>query len=121
MQETKILEGNKLIAEFMGWKSNHNHLPLTNKYNHGNFEIWIDFNTDPIMCSDLKYHLLWDWLMPVVEKIEGMMYWVNMVGKEVWIQDEKLDTIIEPLFGSTKIEAIWQTVVEFIEWYNSKK
>ena len=45
----EIIEGNKLIAEFM------------DKPPH-------------IMPELLKYHTSWDWLMPVVEKIGSLSY-----------------------------------------------
>ena len=69
-KEKQIIENNRLIAEFMGWV-------LTN-----GFEGDIRYNvpkkvfTDPRLCyiepARMLYHSSWDWLMPVVEKIESI-------------------------------------------------
>ena len=45
------MKENKLIAEFMEWKPNEHHWCLNGDKN-------------------LQYDTSWDWLMPVVEKIE---------------------------------------------------
>ena len=54
-----IQMGNILIAEFMGLKEHEGsyYLPL---YNSG----------DWVPDVELDYHTSWDWLMPVVQKIE---------------------------------------------------
>ena len=54
-----IQMGNILIAEFMGFKEHEGsyYLPL---YNSG----------DWVPDVELDYHTSWDWLMPVVQKIE---------------------------------------------------
>ena len=59
MSEQEIIEGNKLIAEFMGYKfieDWHQYWRLSDKH--------------LLLENELKYHSSWDWLMPVVEKIE---------------------------------------------------
>lgn len=77
-----------------------------------------------ICVADLKYHESWDWLMPVVEKIENME--VNNVFYEVLIADRCCSISIgkesEHFWVSTgifecssKIDAVWQTVVKFIK------
>jgi hypothetical protein len=64
MTEQEILEGNKLIADFMGekWEINsvtNYQLPVVKKFGK-----W----------KGLRYHTSWDWLMPVVVKIENINY-----------------------------------------------
>jgi hypothetical protein len=71
-----------------------------------------------------KYDTSWDWLMPVVEKIEGMGFSVKI---------QRLKTSIHPLcedkelFGivcgdvSKKLEITYDTIVQFIEFYNEQK
>ena len=72
----EIIEGNKLIAEFMGYNLI---IPSMRRYpNNWKTSYWErnydieKHTTDHVLCEEngLKYHSSWDWLMPVVEKIE---------------------------------------------------
>jgi len=90
---------NKLIQEFM------NHYE-----NMGN--------------KGLQYHSSWDWLIEVVEKIEILSYDITGTYEDVIIngcscyieiKDFQTSTI-----GDTKIQAVYQAVVQFIEWYNNQ-
>lgn len=116
------LEGNKLIAEFMGLRL-------------GAAGDLINEDADCHVMGT-KYHSSWDdWLMPVVEKIEKdvskapyLGFTVRIVGNSCLIschEKNKQDGVIyqtpwgyRPL---TKIEAVWLAVVEFIKWYNQTK
>ena len=97
----------------------------------------------------LEFHKSWDWLMPVVEKIESLdlkeygYQWEGIDGKteynngsicveiernRCWIymnlQLDPFHTFNEKSRGiefPTKIEATYAAVVEFIEWYNERK
>lgn len=60
MSDEEILEGNKLIAEFMGGKY----------YPNGGWSEW-QF-PDGGKPSILYYNSSWDWIMPVVDKIMMM-------------------------------------------------
>ena len=77
----EISEGNKLIAEFMG-------LVYRNGYNYTG---WYKSTTTEkfayIICDTerLKYHSSWDWLMPVIEKIEGMSNYIR--NKKIYSYD----------------------------------
>lgn len=78
-----------------------------------------------------NYHTSWDWLMPVVEKIEsfqdgedgdlmrGHLYNFRIEQHFVYIFDaESMDDIIE-MNGDSKIDATYNAVVEFINQYNN--
>ena len=123
-----IAESNRLIADFMGWKINYE---------------------NPNIDTTMKHHTEWNWLMPIVEKIEdldlsewmykwedledGMRY--NFEGISIEIQNKRcwiyinlaldpMRTINEKTFNkeyNSKIEATYAAVVEFIEWYNERK
>lgn len=85
-----------LIAEFMGCK--------------------ITFN------QKLDYQYSWDMIMPVVEKIENIGY-VFMIGKnQAGIGSSRSSGLSRDANSSvkaeTKIEAVYQVVVQFIQWYN---
>jgi hypothetical protein len=84
------MKSNKLIAEFMGYEVNHNKC-YSPKYNDGTI-------------APMQFHKSWDWLMPVVKKIED--YLSDNVGK-VGYFDECL--------SSNDLNTRYQAVVEFIK------
>ena len=95
-------EGNKLIAEFMG-----------KKFIEDGNSMW-DGKVS-ICVENLEYHSSWNWLMPVVEKIEKT-YEVSIIGKECEIADNGYEwKSICKSTSESKIDAVWQTVVKFIK------
>jgi hypothetical protein len=69
---------------------------------------------------DLKYHSSWDWLMPVVEKIEKMDYGFKMCRKVVEVYVDSTKEVILKTKESCRFESLFKAVVEFIKWYNEK-
>jgi hypothetical protein len=79
--------------------------------------------------SCLLFNSSWDWLMPVVEKIEsefcssnihyysaGMMkqeYVVEFLGYNIDYDNSQYD--------KSKIKAVYKAVIKFIKWYNKNK
>lgn len=150
MTEEQI-EGNKIIAEFDGRKF---------KAYNGNTSYDKEFDTYK-ECEDWigglkksegykpeigwkldcgKYHSSWNWLMPVVEKIEqlskGNSVYINTSQFElydapftectIWVRDEpsggisglsKWHTTNE---DRSKIKSVWLSVIKFIKWYNNQ-
>ena len=109
-------QGNKLIAEFM-------------EFNINDGFVVTDYNDEFLRdkkgtWEDVKYHSSWDWLMPVVEKIESLSCNVNIINKYCQIIRFEGGA---PRFqksitdSQTKIENTWLAVVEFIKWYNQTK
>lgn len=88
------IEGNKLIAEFMN-KDGNGYLPMF-------------------------FHSSWDWLMPVVEKIESMKSPVYIHSNCCTIYEKvgKDHGMVLEEYGETKIEAAWKSVVRFIKFKN---
>lgn len=82
--------------------------------------------------NDLKYHSSWEWLMPVIQKIERIhddyhgYFNVHISSNACVIQGTRLITTPEnfhPAYfadhiGETKLEAAYRAVVEFINWYD---
>ena len=106
MKTQEIESGNKLIAEFMGCPYHMNDEDC--EY----YEVWHD---ELIPVDSLEYHTKWDWLMPVVEKIE------KELGFDVII------TLYSCMIGDTadgfredKISSTWWAIVKFITWYNKQ-
>jgi hypothetical protein len=94
-------ENNKLIAEFMGYEI------LYRPYYNGFIEI-----SDTELCDvdDLEYHTSWDWLMPVIEKIQ-----------DKHLENPKLDYdyIDEIRLAVPNIQEAYYLVLEFINEYNN--
>lgn len=114
----KTEEGNKLIAEFMGWRKSgiHGWLPPNKE------DSWA-YGKDSI----LKYHFSWDWLMPVVEKIgkhkyhDGETAYPRTFGMLSPEQKYMVRFNRNQLFeGETLIEATYDACVDFIKWDKEK-
>ena len=115
------MKDNKLIAEFMG-----DTLPL----NTGMMGL---SEADIQDLENLKYHESWDWLMPVVERINnthsdnyGNHYsfqigngfvWVDPhMGSRIFFSGNDIDHKDEPM-----ISKVYRGVVEFIKQYNDER
>lgn len=103
MTTEEIEKGNKLIAEFMEYKLNDAEYPNSPFYEtkEGDFINYPD-------C--LNFHLSWDWLMPVVDKIYSMSF-----------NENHGFTIDGVLFMECDINLIYKKIVGFINWYNQNK
>lgn len=112
MKTDIILEGNKLIAEFMG-------LSMISKE-----EITEDIDINKF-CYQPRYHSDWNWLMPVVEKINDLdsLYHINIYSAVVTVFSySPVETLCKFNNSDTsKIKAIWLAVLEFIKWFNTEK
>jgi hypothetical protein len=77
----------------------------------------------------LRYHELWDWLMPVVDKIEDIQDGEDGDAIRFHYYDFEIrhitckihGTNIEILDADSKIDAVYQAVIQFIEFYNDQK
>lgn len=130
MKPTQQQKDNKLIAEFMG----------------------LTIITDNISYFDTNYkalknyHIDWNWLMEVVEKIESLDInkFAKQLGREeikpieghfylnickdnaeflasvfYWQHDNNIKGINNH-HAETKIEAVYNACIEFIKWYNKE-
>jgi len=164
MTQEEITEGNKLIAEFMGFiypykcsisrggyammevdllsKIKFMTLPellasdINNEgapyYNNGGISIGkyggasfyhnvVFFSTEtetvPVTLTYNErfqaYHSEWNWLMPVIIKINDL----TVVNEKCFINYEKIESTLLEL----DIEKLHEAVVEFIKWYNQNK
>lgn len=112
-----IVENNKLIAEFLGYSQPHPDYPNTT--------YWYKKDCQPITI--LLFHSDWSWLMRVVDKIEGFedenrcaKYNIKIEQCFVEIiENHTSDTIIST-DANSKLEAVHNACVEFIQWYNQQ-
>ncbi len=117
-----VIENNKLIALFMGFKESAQGHNLWTKTGHNYFFI-----------QNASYNTSWNRLMPVVETIEEIVkdgqendtfrehrYSVDMNG----ICCEITDCVTNKTFDSdagTKLLSTYHAIVDFIKWFNTKK
>ena len=117
-------ENNKLIAEFMGEKFTDgsgvvqglNYKLIEKKHGKGN--------------NGFRFHTSWDWLMPVVEKINNSFveYEHNdkgivnglVKGKDGEWVDDRINRVHNAVL-QFNIDITYQAVVEFIKWHNLNK
>jgi hypothetical protein len=115
-------ENNKLIAEFMVRDKEvdfHTTEEIKNKLRE--MPTWYALDGGWVKDDELQYHKSWDWLMPVVEKIESLGYEFFIVENRVKVAhntDHSIETIIDFTFGGSKRDVTYQGVVEFINQYN---
>jgi len=106
-------ENNKLIAEFMGAK----------EVRKDNFK-FPNRTGLPLQIGTIKYHSDWNWLMAVIEKIEEKCAFV-LIGRmfcEITYTNP-LNTNVhfeKKLVSGVRINAVYATCVEFIQWYNQQ-
>ena len=118
-EQIDIIQGNKLIAEFMGAELEGT---MKGKLVYG-IKGPCSGKTDFYYPSELKYHASWDWLMPVVEKIKELMYDQDMNVKGSLGNKIKYVTLYTAIFESFQqvdINKTYTAVVEFIKWSNEQ-
>ena len=98
------MEDNKLIAEFMGYET----------YEHTD-SVAIRLKEGNVFSKELghvhtKYHSSWDWLMPVVGKMNKTELW-----EEYSIGDLSIALV------SSDMDYAYGLIVEFINHYNKIK
>lgn len=135
MTKQEILDGNRLIAEFMGlcvaeprgWTVK---LDGTDDYDL-TFPIECEFwdrgerIKESVISHYLEFHSSYDWLMPVVEKIASMKFPINVYFSHIQncttvheLRSEALYLIRESNTIDKPIEILFKAVVEFIKGYN---
>jgi hypothetical protein len=107
-----MVETNKLISIFMGFEDESRILGGGQRMRRKTEWKYGCQQYEQYGYDQLKYHSEWNWLMPVIDKIQ------RMVG------DESLEAAIDrvcilPIY--TERERVYKAVVKLIEFYNSQK
>jgi hypothetical protein len=115
--KTETKTENELIAEFMGFEKTSTFYDTADD-RHYKYKSELFGYTYP---SEWAFHIKWDWLMPVVEKIETLKFSVMVIGKYTRIQCPHPYKEFATDICETKIQSVYKAVVEFIKWYNQQK
>ena len=125
--ETKFIDGNKKIATFLNGKLLPFNMPngVVMTWQGGEFEK-MNGNDEHL----LWFHTSYEWIMAAIDKIETMeccrFHTILNSKDECFLILEKDIKRAESYWGSgvdesdTKVLALWEAVVEFIDWYNNE-
>lgn len=129
MTQEEIIEGNRLIAKFKGWFEEENGLEGTWYEIQGHAK-YVAFSTYKETYRDLPFHRSWDWLIPVVEKIDQLeiVYYFSILfnhSSDILLTNVKISDYDNNFYQHIKgdentIDIVYKTTVEFIKWYNLK-
>lgn len=100
MDHNDITNGNRRIKELMG---------STIKINQDDVK---DIPLAFLKVNDLKFHLSWKWLMPVVIKVEEEGATVHIEGTNCTVTVD--EDIVSEASAETKMEAVWKAVVDYL-------
>jgi hypothetical protein len=126
MEQKEILEGNKLIAEFIGMKQGKDFLDFDGRWASDWFDVSGTINGH--RNELLLFHCDWNWLMPVIEKIKSLGYVTEISGnRERSFASIGIENTNEYVAKAgydmeflKQIDATYYAVIQFINWYNSK-
>lgn len=115
MSEQEILEGNKMIAEFMG-------IEIV-KRNDEDAVFMLENAAFPeyFRCTKHNtYNSDWNLLMPVLEKIEALEYNVNVNGLACHIEKPNGEIICYSKQFEDKKATCYSAAKSFIRWYKRR-
>ncbi|MFD2874061.1 hypothetical protein ACFS5N_16380 [Mucilaginibacter ximonensis] len=117
------IEHAELIAKFLGYKVEDTPGGDVGMYYQNAQGDWIYSRS----IYDTYYHSHWDWLMPVVEKIESIkpdglnvVYGVQIDSNYCLIHKDGEVPITEHQ-SDTKFDATIRAVIDFIRWHNNEE
>ena len=118
-----MTDNNILIALFMGWRIDNSFPDKDKVYRGPTGGLELD--------TTFKYHKSWDWLMPVYLKVYLKLHELWNKDKTELMEFVQLSTRLmqcTALFGHGEINnvkdeesmkgEVYETVVQFIKWYN---
>ena len=115
MSKEEILEGNKLIAEFMGAEVSQ---AYSKTKEQDGLMFYYQKDSSPatyrnLSSAAIKYHSSWEWLMPV---------YIKIVREKLWDSYEEgviiFNILYDRLADAEGIDKVYESIVEFIKWYN---
>jgi hypothetical protein len=126
--ETETYKTNKLIIEYLNVKETISYYDSYGKKTSV-FKIELPYYKSKVYSSpnlsydnfllNAKYHKNWNWLMPVVEKIEEDGYEFNIYDKKcelVFGENYKIEDIT--FDEGSKLASTYKAAVSYIQWKN---
>lgn len=107
------LTDNEIIAEFHGWK--HRPTPKGKGRGYWDFPEW---GKAHYISDAFRYDTLWDWLMPVVEKMFSL--WDGSGTEFQKALNLKLHAFKRKVTIDCPIQQCYNQVLIFIRWYNNQ-
>src|SRR5690606_36071729 len=127
-----VVSGSALIAEFLGSKFIND---APEDYPNGYYyqPEGVEYDCPTGEPDEWSFNSSWDWLMPVVDKIESLGFWTKISAHTSFDNKYKSFDIkkIRPKsdgeyiynyegdWNASKIEAVYRGVIEFIKWWNA--
>lgn len=120
-----IEDNNKLIAEFMGYTKATRKEAGANLVNEvyewhlkdvGYYYINGDYHAEDY----LLFHLDWNWLMKVVERINDLNNVLSINENHVYITNNVRSEVLVDVVAGDMLEATYNAVIEFINYYNKQ-
>lgn len=136
MTQEKLNTGNKLLIDFLKDTNSNIITSKLYKFENGNIVPNLGIGLgNPIKLGGnfyrfsyyyeldlLRFHISWDWLMPIVKKIKDTICLWDFESEEYSKFEEIFDidhTMSD--FMNNNIDGIWTRCVEFVEYYNTLK
>ena len=122
MTQEEIIKGNELIARYMGVDINFD--PLQYRDSRSEIRHYTDHAPKP---NGLEFHTNWNWIMPVIEKIETttLEYFQQNVtfSEHTCCIFPHVPGLEYGICNSAqyKINAVWLTLVQYTEWFLESK
>lgn len=114
MTKKEILNGNKFILKFMGFKfCNDDKIFFPKGYYFIDTQDWRDIVT----LKECNYEESFNSIMPVVYKCCSIISEHGYIGGNI---EELNAKQIYTTHLNNSIESVWKCVIEFIKWYNKK-
>lgn len=116
--QLSIEAGNKIIGEFMGYRMFDKRYPKSHGIGAPEAE-WND-----MIIQKAKYHSSWDWIMPVIEKINATNQFDVIIFRTTCYINDKDQILFETSYETSKkgyfIMDVWEVIVQFTQCYNQQ-
>jgi len=127
IDEKQIIEGNYLIAEFLGWKFKKK-TPWWDFWGYMS-DVYVAEADIAINADNLPFHDNYNWAMLLIQKIERCGYEINIQIREgitkVYIDKpkdgKKAYEVVASTQGKDMQHTIWLAIIEFVKWSNENK